>query len=732
VLTPLFRSLGFLAARMTYRLQVFGQENIPASGPAVLVSNHVTYIDALLIQLACRRRIRFLTDAASCNRFPVRGLVPLLGLIPIDPACPEKALAAARAFLARGDVVCFFPEGQVERTGSLLKLAGFYHEVALSVCCPVVPVWLESLWGSIFSFSRQKLFFKWPRQIPYRAQIHFGTPLPAAEADVSAVRKSLYELSGRAFSSKPQFGGNLGAACLRGLKRRHRKTLVVDAYQGGKTLSAGMALAVGIVFSRWIKANIPEKRVGIILPPGIGGTVANLACVLAGKVPVNINFTAGAVSCAASIRKAELKTILTAEAMEKRLPDFPWTENKPDVGVLLKAVPKWKFLFWRVAVVLLPSALLQSVLGISGEGGDEEAGLLFTSGSSGEPKGVVLTHRNILSNVAQIGMILPEQGIESVLGCLPIFHSFGFTATLWWPMISGPRVVTYISPLETNKILETIERHRVALVITTPTFLRAYLRRGKKEQFKHLRMIVTGAEKLPVELGEEFEKKFGIPVCQGYGMTEGSPVIAVNQLDFSTQRKRKSLAPLRRAGSVGRMVPGLEVRVRDAETNAEMPLFEQGMLWFKGANMFPGYLGDPERSAEVLEDGWYKSGDLGRIDEDGFLYIDGRMSRFSKIGGEMVPHGTVEQALIEKFGADCDEMALTVTSVPDAAKGEALVVLSTVELDVAGMREAVLAKGLPNLWVPKEIVRVDKVPVLASGKLDLKACQKLAREKVGG
>jgi acyl-[acyl-carrier-protein]-phospholipid O-acyltransferase/long-chain-fatty-acid--[acyl-carrier-protein] ligase len=313
-----------------------------------------------------------------------------------------------------------------------------------------------------------------------------------------------------------------------------------------------------------------------------------------------------------------------------------------------------------------------------------------------------------------------------------VFHSFGFTVTLWWPLAGGPRVVTYVSPLETTKLSEIVQTHGVSLMVTTPTFLRSFLRKADPAQLKSLELVITGAEKLPTPLLQQFEEKFGVPVCEGYGMTEASPVISFNLTDELVRSARRRL-PGRVIGTVGRPLPGISVRVKHPESGEDLPLSQTGMLWFKGANVFRGYLNEPARSAEVLKDGWYVSGDVGRLDPQGFLVIEGRLSRFSKIGGEMVPHGTVEAVLLDILRGRIEgEFSLAVVGTRDAAKGEALVVLCTRPVDAELVRREMAAKGLPNLWIPRTFLQVEAVPVLASGKLDLRGCQNLLQRLLGG
>ncbi len=511
-------------------------------------------------------------------------------------------------------------------------------------------------------------------------------------------------------------GESLGLCAIQGLKSKFRQTVITDAFQGGKKLPGGMLLAVSLSLAAWMRREIPDQRLAIVLPPGLGTTIANIACVLANKVPVNLNFTAGRASIESAIAAAGIRTALTADAMVEKLPEFPWPSNRLNLVQVLRSLGRSSVL-WRWAVCAgLSASQIATFFGVRREGGDREAALLFTSGSSDAPKGVVLTHRNLVSNVRQVLATLPLTSTEKMLGCLPTFHSFGFTVTIWYPIFGGPEVVTYVSPLEAGKLTEIIAAHGISLAVMTPTFLRGFLRKATPPQLQTLKMVVTGAEKLPADLREEFERHFAVPVREGYGLTETSPVISVNLLE-----KHKP-------GSVGPLLPEIEVRVTDPQTKTLLPSSQTGMLWFRGPNIFPGYLDKPELNTEIFDEGWFCTGDLGRIDEDGFLFIEGRLSRFSKIGGEMVPHGGIELALQESLGGGCQaDLSFAVTGRSSEGKGEELVLLMTRDLTQAQITHALHQAGLPNLWIPKILLRVDTIPTLPSGKLDLRRIQDIGR-----
>ena len=734
-LTPegLLRLALGLVARVFYRVTPVNVDALPAKGGVLLLPNHISYIDAVILQLACPRPIRFLVyDQIYRSRYlhwPLR----LLGAIPISPKIARTAIETAVNALARGEVVCLFPEGALTRTATLQKLNRGYELIARKARVPVMPVWLENVWGSIFSYYGGEFFWKWPRVVPLHVWIYFGNPLNAAEATSERVRRDLYDLSEQGFQARPELKSHLAFEILRGLRKRFLSTVFVDANAGDRALKGGELLAVGITLAQWLRKNVPEKRIGIVLPTSIGAAVANLGVVLAGKIPVNLNFTAGRAANESAIARAGIQRLLTAPAVVEKITDFPWIENRIDIAELIKSFPKSTIKRWWITARLLPLGMLRRKLKIPQLGDREEAGLLFTSGSSGEPKAVVLTHRNILANLAQIGAILGRVHLESILGSLPVFHSFGFTVTLWWPLLGGPRVVTYPNPMDAAKLVETIERHKLQLLITTPTFLRAFLRKAKPEQMRSLKMIVTGAEKLPLDLLREFEAKFGIQVSEGYGMTEASPVVACNLFDDPPSTINPDGVLGRRVGSVGRMVPGLSARIRDPETEEDLGIFQSGMLWLRGANVFEGYFKETDQTTAVLKDGWYRTGDVGRLDEDGFLFIEGRISRFSKIAGEMVPHMTLEHKIVEALDlhpAAGEGPPLAIMGVPDEKKGESLVLLTTVRVDIVVLRKKLLEKGLTSLWIPKVAHHVPAVPILASGKLDMRECLRLAKEAV--
>jgi acyl-[acyl-carrier-protein]-phospholipid O-acyltransferase/long-chain-fatty-acid--[acyl-carrier-protein] ligase len=720
----LFRLIGGAIVRLIYKVTAFGVEKLPEGG-FLLLPNHLTWVDALILQISCPRPIRFVIyeDFYRDRRFAP--LLRLVGALPVSERRSKDSLKAAVELIQQGEVVCIFPEGELSRTGSLLRLKRGYELIARQAKCPVVPAWMDRLWGSIFSFRGGKFFWKWPTHMPrYPVTVAFGDALPPSDADIATVRQRFLALGEFSYSRRPMLKGHLADACFRGLMKRGGEIAVTDGMDGS-SLTGSKLLAAGLALAQHVRRNISSERVGVVFPSSKGAIVANLGILLAGKIPVNFNFTAPRPALEASIQKAGVTTCITAGIVRQKLKDFPWPEK---VLQLEELVPKLKgsIAKWLILSKLLPSSWLRRLARVPTKGDRKEALLLFTSGSSGEPKGVALTHRNLLANTNQFGEMLDLGPEDVILGALPFFHSFGTTVCLLFPMIEGVKVVTYPNPLDTPKCAALIAEHKVTVMLATPTFLRGYMKRAEPEQLRSVQLIVTGAEKLPDELADAFQARFGIAVMQGYGLTETSPAASFNLPDPPGVQQ-----PSHRRGSCGRLVPGLAAEIRHPETDERLTLHETGMLWFRGANVFDGYLADPQQSAAVIRDGWFRTGDLGRFDEDGFLYIEGRMSRFAKVAGEMVPLESVETRMVETLGLSSEgERVIAVTAVADESKGEALVVLTIRELDPKLVREKLHEAGLSNLWIPKRFVPVEKIPILASGKLDIQGCRLLAEKSL--
>ncbi len=637
---------------------------------------------------------------------------------------PSEFAAATLQTTLQANGIVFFLSGKVAtRPGTSCQVPSSILRFLTQLGCSISPVFVHDPDGCSLGYATPK---------NQDTQLVIGESIPAELASIANFQRSLLTASAAAFNERPFLQESLQASLLRGLKTYPNANIIDGADDSEVPFSK--ALGVALAFSKEIRKATKKKRVGILLPPGKGGILANLAVLFANKIPVNLNFTASQQAVQSAIKQADLDKFITADPFVRKVASFPWPPNR-DLIFIERVIPqiKKKIGKWIFLSKLLPASCLIKLFKFDQQGGDQEAVLLFTSGSSGAPKGVPLSHRNLLANVCQFSSRIDLPAGSKVLASLPLFHSLGCTVTMWYPLIRGLGIVTYSSPLEVKRLAELIQKHEVPLLLTTPTFLRGYIKRATKEQLSPLKFIIAGAEKLPIKLANTFEKKFGIRPLEGYGLTETSPVTNVNLPNLT----EGAVIPSARDESVGQLLPGLAARITDPSTDEELPLDHPGILWLRGANIFPGYLNRDDLTEEVIQDGWFKTNDVARFDDDGFLYIEGRMSRFSKIGGEMVPHQVVETAVEKALELeDDDERKVVVVGLPDKAKGEAIGLLSKIHSNVSNqeiidLRYKLLDAGLPSLWCPKTILPVDEIPVLASGKLDLKACQEIAKSYEG-
>jgi acyl-[acyl-carrier-protein]-phospholipid O-acyltransferase/long-chain-fatty-acid--[acyl-carrier-protein] ligase len=487
------------------------------------------------------------------------------------------------------------------------------------------------------------------------------------------------------------------------------------------------ALALGRVLARTLG---PHRYVGLLIPPTVPGSVANLALTLWGRIPVNLNYSASEELVNASIAQCGITHVVTSSKVLDKFQIRPKGEL-----VLLEDIPKKVRLadkLWAAMVAkLVPISRLGHLLpGLHADSLDDTATVIFTSGSTGNPKGVVLSQRNILTNIHQFDNhlnILPD---ESILGILPFFHSFGFTVGIWTVLCLGKRIVYHFNPLDAKTVGKLCETHRVTLIAGTPTFMRSYLQRCDPKQFATLVHLLLGAEKLKPELAREIRETLRIEPMEGYGCTELSPVVSFN-VPHDKRLPDGRTVPGHRDGTVGVPLPGTRVKIIDPDTGEELPRGTPGMILVSGPQVMVGYLNQPEATAKVLEDGWYRTGDIGYLDDDGFLRITDRLSRFSKIGGEMVPHMAVESAIQEATGTN--EQCVAVTSLPDPKRGERLCVLHTPLGTTPQEIHRTLNSGtLPRLWVPaaEDFVEVEAIPILGSGKVDLRQLREIAKQRL--
>ena len=722
----LLRLLLWMLTHTFYRIRVVGRDYIPEKGGALFVSNHLAFADALLVMASTDRPIRFLMDKEYYEHPAIKPFARTLGIIPIssrqEPRELLHSLRAATEAIQNGEVVCIFAEGQISRIGQLLPFRRGMERILIGVDAPIIPVNLDQVWGSVFSFEKGRFLWKLPRRIPYPVTVSYGPPLPPA-ATAAEVRQAVQELHSEAFHHRKEQMRPLHRAFIRTARRHPFRFLM--AHGRVPRLRFGAALTRTVFLARRLRTVWQgQTMVGILLPPSVAGALVNFAALLMGKVPVNLNYTASNETIASCARQCNLATVITAKAFLEKAPI-----QVPGRAVLLEELADKPRLGEKLMALLLawtlPARWLERACGCKDKIWlDDLATVIFSSGSTGDPKGILLTHYNIAANIAQMTQAIPFGFKDRILGILPLFHSFGFTVGLSLPMTHGAGVIYHPNPLDAKAIAELVRKYGVNFLIATPTFLQTYIRRCSPEDFGSLEWVITGAEKLPERVAKAFEETFGVPVLEGYGCTECAPAVAVNIRDFRTLGFHQAGA---KRGKVGRPLPGVSVRIVDPETMAPLPIGQAGLLLVRGPNVMQGYLGRPDKTAEVLRDGWYVTGDIAILDEHGFLEITDRLSRFSKIGGEMVPHLKVEETLQELAGLT--DQCFAITGVPDGKRGERLVVLHTLsEEKLKEVLEKLADADLPNLWKPRpdQFFHVETLPYLGTGKLDLRKIREMA------
>ncbi|MFP6672208.1 MAG: MFS transporter [Pirellulaceae bacterium] len=724
------RFLVWLASRTAYRIRIDGLKKLPEEGGALLVANHISWLDGILLLMISPRPIRTIVYAGHFQNRWVRWLAETFGSILMSPSPKSiaRALKTAREALNNGELVCIFPEGGISRSGQIQTFKPGMMKILKGTEAPVIPVYLDGLWGSIFSFQGGKFFWKWPRKWPYPIHIHFGDTVHQP-TDVYEIRQAVQDLGAIAVEQRTQQLTQLTRDFIRYAKKKKFRSKIADSLGGD--LSGGQLLMRSLILRKLLRREVldaDEQFVGLLLPPATGPVVVNMALALDRRVAVNLNYTLSAEVLNACTQQCGIRRILTSRKVMEKM-NFDLDAEIVYLEDLREKIKLTDKLAGVSGTYLMPAALLDRLLGLNKIQSDDILTVIFTSGSTGTPKGVMLTHGNIGSNIEAIDQVIKLKASDVVLGVLPFFHSFGFTITLWTVMTTNVKGAYHFNPLDAKQVGKLSEKHDGTILLATPTFLRSYLRRCTPEQFAKLDVVVTGAEKLPIDLADSFEEKFGLRPVEGYGATELSPLATVN---IPPSRSGGNFQVDCKDGTVGRPIPGVVAKVTDLDSGEELGANESGMLWIKGANVMKGYFGRDDLTAEAIQDGWYQTGDVALIDDDGFVQITGRMSRFSKIGGEMIPHIQIEETLnsLITSGEETELMA-AVTAVPDAKKGERLIVLhKTLQQPIEELRQQLSQEGLPNIYIPSpdSFFEVSELPILGTGKLDLAAIKQMAAD----
>ncbi|HEY6527298.1 MAG TPA: acyl-[ACP]--phospholipid O-acyltransferase [Cellvibrionaceae bacterium] len=728
-------ALGYILKRR-YNIAVQGIKNIPPQGGVLMLGNHVSWIDWGILQLASPRPVRFVMIRSIYSRWFLKWFFDLFGCIPIEPgARSRRALDEVASALNNGEVVCLFPEGSISRTGHLGEFRKGFERACSQVGDDVVivPFYLRGLWGSQFSRSSNRLKKESREGLTRDLIVAFGQPLDkTTTADI--VKRRVLDLSITSWQEYIDNLGNLSQAIVASLKKNAGETLLFDTM--GAELSGAKLLTAAFSFAKRIKKE-PNACVGVLLPTSAAGVICNMAVLFSGKTLVNLNYTASREALTSALEQAGIRTVYTSErfltklaakgmAVEETLSGVQLIKME-ELATTITAREKLLTLFW---VRVLPSALLQKLF-LAPVAPQACAVVLFSSGSEGAPKGVQISHKNLLANVKQVADVLNMEDNDVVMANLPLFHAFGLTVTQFLPLVQGLPIVCHADPTDVLGSAKAIATFRATILFGTSTFLRLYVRNTKIQplMLSSLRFVVAGAEKLHAEVRSGFSQKFNIAIYEGYGATEVAPVASVNLPDKLELESWQTQIG-QRAGSVGMPLPGTSVKIVDPQSFAELPTGDAGMILIGGPQVMVGYLNNPEKTASAIKEingmRWYVTGDKGYIDEDGFIFIVDRYSRFAKIGGEMISLTLVETAIKEQI--DNAEIDVVVVNLPDDKKGEKLIALHEVALDTDALRPQLQAAGLNTLAIPSQWFLVPVLPKLGSGKTDFSAAKKLAEE----
>lgn len=711
------------------KLKVSGRHNIPEEGGALLVCNHESFIDAMALQAAIDREIYFVVGKSLLNSPWLRRCSQCMYIIPVDENNKEEiehAVTIIQSRIASGQLVCVNRSKSFCPNGTVLPWHNDYFLLTNTSNAPIIPMAISRLWELLYVWRNGKFSWCLPNTLPHPVYICCGEKVsPGTPA--YKVRDAVQHVNMEGYMRRKYRYSVLQYGFVSVARRFLWRTCMADIMTG--SLNFFKALVGTIALARKFKPLLGKTpMVAILMPPTIGGALANLAVQLMGRVPVNLNYTASNEIIDACAKQCKITHTITSRAFLERVPLTPPGEAVYLEDIKASVTGKDRIIAMLFAL-FMPKFILLRILGAEPKTENDIATIIFSSGSEGIPKGVVLTHRNIMTNAEGAREMFPHDKNSCLVGFLPFFHSFGYAITLWTGLLEGLRTVYHPNPLEPKPIGQLIKKYGGSIMISTPTFLQGFIRRCDPDQLASLDCVITGAEKLPERIAAAFHDKFSKMAREGYGTTECAPVVSASLFDsespgFYTQYYE--------AGTIGKPFPYVTVKIVDPSSYAELSPGEPGLLMVKGPNIMAGYLNDPERTAKVLQDGWYATGDIAAIDEDGFITITDRLARFSKIGGEMIPHNRVEECLHNLL--DLTEQMLIVAGVPDESRGERLVVLHTLDdAQLSLLKERLNGSDLPNLWRPRPnaFFRIDAIPVLGTGKMDIRKAKQLALEFAG-
>jgi len=725
----LVRYIVRVIVRMRYKVDVFGIENIQSQRGVLLLGNHVSFLDWAILQIAYPRQIRFVIDRVYFNKWYLKPFLKFAKVIPISSRGSRGALSEVSKALNAGQIVAIFPEGHISRNGHLDEFRSGFEMAAKDVKdAVIIPFYLRGLWEDNFSYASKKLKNSRNKDI----SVSFGKPMPIT-SKAKDVKKAVFELSINAWQEYSKNLEPIASAWVENLSENPAKIAVADST--GVELSKTRFATAVFLFNKKLKPLLKEQNIGLILPSTAAGLIANMAVLTHGKTIVNLNYSAGDTSLKNAIELADIKRIITSKQFITKLQakGFDLSNVLEQVEVIyledIKAtISKLESIKTLLAVKFLPISMLK-MLYIKSAKISDTAAILFSSGSEGTPKGIELTHQNIMGNIKQIMVLINPTDDDVILGTLPIFHSFGLTVTSIAPLVEDVTVACHPDPTDGLGVAKLCAKYNATFMFGTATFYGLYIRNRKINplMFKSLKMVVAGAEKLPAKIREDFKTKYGHEIYEGYGATETTPVASVNVPDVLMVDDGYRVQVGNKAGTVGLPVPGSSFKIVDPDSFKELPIGEAGMILIGGTQIMKGYIKNEAKTKEVIKeiDGirWYVTGDKGYLDEDGFLTIVDRYSRFAKIGGEMVSLGLVEGEILKTLS---EEERICLAAVPDSKKGEKIVLMLEGDLEIDELKKRIKELNLNPLFIPSLYYKVEQIPKLGSGKTDLKGAKKMA------
>ena len=727
------RYLTYSVLSKIYTISASGIDNIPSDGGVLLLGNHVSYIDWAIIQITCPRAVRFVMEREYYNQWHIKWILKIFNTIPISSAGSKNSIQTINDALKKGDVVALFPEGFVSRNGQLGKFHRGFERAIENTGAIIVPLYIRGLWGSMGSLSTN-YYRKISKHIKRNITVCYGKQLPA-DTKASALKSKIFDLGTQAWIDHANTLSSIPAEWLYRAQQQGDQIIAID---GNKKMT-GYQMVIGFIRMRQLLQSMitkHEKHVGVMMPPSIMGILSNFAALALNKVVVNINYTASKEAISHSIDITDIKTVITSriflERLEKRGLNIAAITKQCKIIYLedykdkLLASTNW---IYYLAAAIIPNFILKHIY-IDRINPDNTAVIYFTSGSEGLPKGAELSHRNILINAKQTSSIMNIRQTDSVLSCLPLFHAFGLTGTTLMPLIEGIPLIFHPDPTDAAGVAKAIALNEITVLCSTSTFLSLYIRHSRVEaiMFRTLRLVVSGAEKLSATIEKQFYDKFGLHVLEGYGTTETAPVVSINLPDILIP-KYYHVQQGYKPGAVGLPVPGTSIHIVNPKTLEQLPPGESGLILVAGPQLMKGYFHQPEQTKEIIihknNTRWYKTGDQGFLDEDGYLTITDRYSRFAKIAGEMVSLSHVENAIAPLLpeNIDCAAVAL-----PDEKKGEKIVLLVTkLNETPAEFKKRCVEAKIKALLIPNEIQIVDEIPKLGTGKTNFAQAKKIAQ-----